>query len=90
MTLLQIWDFIQTSGVLGGAFLIGWFLYTKRLRFGWSYDELSAELKERCEKAEAKNDKLEREREALLMTALSNAGIANVLLQSAEAQKAKG
>ncbi len=84
MTFAQIWDFIQTSGVLGGTFLLGWALWTKRLRFGWSYDELS----ERCEKTEAKYERLEREREALLMTALSNAGIANVLLKSAEAQKA--
>lgn len=86
MTFVQIWDFIQTTGVLGGAFLLGWALWTKRLRFGWSYDE----LKDQCEKTEAKYERLEKEREALLMTALSNAGIANVLLQSAEERKAKG
>ena len=76
MGFTQVWDFLKETGLLGGAFLFVYGLYSGKLRWGRDYDKL-----------EARNEKLEEEKEKLLNTALKNAGIAAVILESNQSRK---
>ncbi len=79
MGFTEVWEFIKQTGVPGIGFLFLYFLYSKRIRWGWDYDEL-----------ELKVARLEENNDRLMNSALKNAGIAQIVLKAAEDKQGNG
>lgn len=76
MDFVEVWSFVKENGTAtaaGVAFVYG--LYSRKLRWGWDYNE----LQDKCDRSEQKVEKL-------IGAALRNAGATQLALELVEAK----